>query len=194
MDKNKIRPRRFRDTVVFKVSDEQAEGGMVIEAQLKVWDKANYNGEVYLKDSYDEFIKDYYADHQLNMPLTVQHGQRVEDIIGKILSLDKTEEGLVVKAQILDGLPNTETVKTLVKAGVLQGLSDEGYATDYDYKDNAWTIKSAAILAISLVATPAEAVAKVNVKNAIAMSGFNFQDDLPKGVGRLRQRRNGNGN
>lgn len=180
----KTQKRHIRNSALFAISDEPTEGGMVVTARLKVWGKQNLNNETYEPTAYDDFIKNYYERGGLNMPLTVQHGNRVEDIIGRILAIDKDEEGLTVKAQIMDGLPMSETVKALIKAGVLQGMSDEGFADDYDYTaEEGFRIKHAAMLAVSLVATPAEAVAKISINNAINVSGFG-------GSGRLRRRKN----
>lgn len=158
-------------------------GGLTIKARLKRWGVMNLNREVYEEGAYDAFIKDYYERGALNMPLTVQHGSRVEDIVGKVLSLEKDTEGMTVTAEVMDGLPMSETVKKLIADGILQGVSDEGFADDFDYTEkDGYTIRRASMLAVSLVTTPAEMIAKVAVKSAIRTKGFSNQ-------GRLRRRK-----
>lgn len=175
----------MRNQALLTVADQGDSGGLTVTARLKVWSKRNLNAETYEPTAYDEFITDYYGRGDLNMPLTLMHGQRVEDIIGKVTTIEKDEEGLTVTAQVMDGLPMSETVKTLISAGVLQGMSDEGYADDFDYDEkDGFRIRKAAMLAISLVTTPAESLAKVSVANAIKMTGF-----TPEGEGRLRRRK-----
>lgn len=175
--------RRYRNTALLSSSAETEEG-LVVTARLKRWGVRNLNGETYAADSYDDFLKDYYGRGGLNMPLTVQHGQRLEDVVGKVLELTKDEEGLTCKAVIFNDLPWSAPVRRLVEAGVLQGMSDEGYSDDYSFADdNGLDIKKAAMLAVSLVCTPAELAAKV-VSNAVGLQGFE-----DKGKGRLRRRR-----
>lgn len=182
--------RRFRDAVIFQVADSPSEGGLLVDARLKVWGRANLNNEIFDKNAYDDFLNQYYRKNDLNMPLTLQHGGRVEDIVGKIVSIDKDDEGLVVKAQVLEGLPMSEATKTLIANGVLQGMSDEGWSDDFEISDKGeFLIHRATILAVSLVATPAEAIAKVRtVNNSINMRGFEFSNEK-SGRGRLRDRR-----
>lgn len=176
--------RKYRDTALLSSSSDSEEG-LVVTARLKRWGVRNLNGETYAPSSYDDFLLDYYGRGGLNMPLTVQHGQRLEDVVGKVLELTKDEEGLTCKAVVFNDLPWSAPVRRLVEAGVLQGLSDEGYSDDYSVADdNGLDIKKAAMLAVSLVCTPAEQAAKV-VRNSVELEGF---DD--KGKGRLRNRRN----
>lgn len=182
--KKNMNRRRYRNTALLSSSAETEEG-LVVTARLKRWGVRNLNGETYASDSYDGFLKDYYGRGGLNMPLTVQHGQRLEDVIGKVLELTKDEEGLTCKAVVFNDLPWSAPVRRLIEAGVLQGMSDEGYSDDYSIADDGsgLDIKKAAMLAVSLVCTPAELAAKV-VRNDIGLTGF--EDE---GKGRLRQRR-----
>lgn len=173
--------KEIKNTVIFDSEYTESDGDLQLTAKLKSWDSANLNGEAYKADSYDEFINDYYVKNGYEIPFTVQHGVRVEDIIGKVIKIDKKDDGLYVTCTILKNLPNFERVKTLIDAKILRGVSDEGFAEGYwSDSERVYHVEKACILAVSLVTTPAEPQAKTSVKtkNLIA-SGFG------KGINKL---------
>lgn len=171
---------KIKNTVLFDAADTASDDGIVLTAKLKVWDSTNLNNESYAKDSYDDFINDYYVKNGYEIPFTVQHGQRVEDIIGKVTKISKEDDGLHVTCLILKNLPIFETIKTLIDAKILRGVSDEGLASGDWSDDGVFYVKKAQILAVSLVTTPAEPQAKTSVKtNNLIAEGFG------KGINKL---------
>lgn len=183
--------RRIQNDVLFSVTEDgravDTSEGVTITARLKRWGTANLNGEIYQSDSYDEFIASYYEAQGLNLPLTLMHGGGWQDIAGKVTAVEKDAEGLTITAVILRNLPNFDHVMALVDAGLLQGVSDEGFATDFvfnDDKEGTVTIRKACIMGVSLVTTPAEQTAKLTK---------DFQNTAFKGfassLSRLRARR-----
>ena len=175
---------KTQNTVLFSSVDTAESEDLLITAKLKNFGSVNLNGEKYAPDAFDDFINDYYVKNGYEIPLTVQHSQDVRDIIGKVTSVDKKDDGLYINAVILHTLPIFETIKTLIDAKILRGVSDEGFAMgDWisSEKEQYFNVTKAEILAVSLVTTPSEPKAKVGVKtkNLIA-NGFE-----KKGINKL---------
>lgn len=166
-------------------SFSDTEDGLQVTAQLKKFNSVNLNGEQYASDAYDDFINDYYVKNGYEIPLTVQHSQHFDDIVGKIDKIEKNEDGLFVSATVFANLPKFQQIKTLLNAHILGGISDEGIAEgDFDAKTNIFNVKKAQILAVSLVTTPAEPLAKANVKETKNLITEGFTDSR-KGINKL---------
>lgn len=141
---------------------EQVYDGIIVSGyELHDWEHPNGNGELYTRNAFDEFVQDYFVKGGLNMPLTVQHGERLEDIVGKVVSMRVTEDGLHFDCYLPRTLERYDTLKTLLSEGLLS-FSKEGYATDYEWvtdeKDAAGghlLINKMSMTALSLVTTPA---------------------------------------
>lgn len=153
-------------------SDTQILDGLVLKGYEMKWGAVNANGEKYDKSAFDKFIQDYFVDHGLNMPLTVQHLNDIDHLAGRVLYLETNSVGFYFVAYIPRSFKNYEAVKAMVKEGVLQGFSKEGWATDYDYdpKTDAFIIREMEVTAVSLVSTPANRTAleqSAEIKNAL---------------------------
>lgn len=123
----------------------------------------NANGERYTREALDKFVQNYFVKNDLNIPLTLMHGERLEDVIGKVLSIDVTDKGFKIQAYIPKTAIRYETVKAYLQEGILQGFSKDGWATSYDEKkdedgNDYLEISEIALTAVSLVTTPANAL------------------------------------
>ncbi len=98
--------------------------------------------------------------------------------IGKILELKETVKGLFVRAKLIEGIAKAKEVKTMLKEGVIDGLSIGFVVKDYFYNGETRYIKSAELWEISLVTFPANPKARVQhvgleeQKSALLMSAL----------------------
>lgn len=136
--------------------------GMIIRGyETKFADGTNENGERYSKECLDKFFEQYYVKHKLNMPFTIQHHTDLQHLCGRVLTVEVNSVGFYFVCYIPRSYPEYERVKTLIKEGVLQGLSKEGWCTKgkcYWTKDgnfDYYLIEEMEMLGMSLVTTPA---------------------------------------
>lgn len=136
--------------------------GLILRGyETKFSNGTNENGERYTKECLDAFIEKYYIKNKLNMPLTIQHRDDLMHIAGRVLTLEVNSVGFYFVCYIPKSHPEYERIKMLVKEGVLQGLSKEGWCTkgkcfftkegDFDY----YEVQEIEMTAVSLVTTPA---------------------------------------
>lgn len=134
--------------------------GLIIRAyEMKFGQTANENGEVYSDDAFSDFIKRYFVDKKFNIPVTLMHGRRFEDLIGRVLCCEVNSVGLYFICYLPKTSLRYEQVKLALQEGLLQGLSKEGWATDYDWKeDGTMVINQFDLLCVSLVDLPANGI------------------------------------
>lgn len=171
-------------------SKEELNGIIVKGYEMIFSNGANENGERYDVNAFDKFINRYFVNNSLNIPITLMHGNRFEDICGKVLKCEVSEKGLYFIAYIPDYVVNYNAIKNYLKDGLLQGFSKEGWATDYEIgKDGVMVINEFELLNISLVSTPANglnfeslqitnATKFENKINSNTTSGNNQWDDI----------------
>lgn len=152
-------------------------GLLVYGYETKFAGGTNENYERYTKECLDEFIKRYFVDNKLNMPVTLQHRNDIDHLCGRVLIVEVNSVGFYFVAYIPKSLPNYGTILSLITEGILQGFSKEGWATDYEYKYTSdgdldyIQINKMEILGVSLVTTPAngnpfESVKKTKIDDA----------------------------
>ena len=164
-------------------NSKEVEDGLLLSGYFKKWETNNFNGEEYSQDSYDKFIENYFVKNELNVPINLMHGWNFESLAGKIQNMKKDDVGIFIEVLISKGAVYYENIKQLLKDKVLQGFSDEGYAVDYEIKDNGnFLIKEAVLSKVSLVDLPAEATAKIEIRNATNFDGFDFNNKKDKKV------------
>lgn len=136
--------------------------GLIIRGyETKFADGTNENGERYSKKCLDDFMERYYKANHLNMPLTIQHRGDILHLAGRVLTLEVNSVGFYFVCYVPKTYRYYEDVKNLVKEGVLQGLSKEGWATDgkcFFKKDGSFDyfqVEQMEMTAVSLVSTPA---------------------------------------
>lgn len=136
--------------------------GLIIRGyETKFSNGTNENGERYTRECLDKFIESYYVRNKLNMPLTIQHRDDLIHLAGRVLTVEVNSVGFYFVCYVPRILPEYDRIKMLIKEGILQGLSKEGwstkgkcyYTTDgyFDY----YEIEEMELTAISLVTTPA---------------------------------------
>lgn len=164
-----------------KVDAEAADklDGLIIKGYETKFGKTNTNGERYEKECLDEFIEQYYIKNQLNIPVTIQHRSDIDHLAGRVLLVEVNSVGFYFVVYIPRTYKNYDAVLNSIKAGILQGMSKEGYVDweDMDFlykKDGSFdyvSYKKFRLTAMSIVATPANGVTfeKVaqSVKNAV---------------------------
>ena len=141
--------------------DTKLNGLLLYGYETKFADGTNENGERYSKDALDKFIERYYKANKLNMPLTVQHKSDIEHLAGRVLVIEVNSVGFYFVCYIPKTYMYYEVTKNLVKEGILQGLSKEGWSTKgkYFYTKEGhfdyYLVEELEMLAVSLVTTPA---------------------------------------
>lgn len=149
--------------ITHRDTDTEVLSGMLFRGYEMKWGVRNTNGEVYEKTAFDKFIKTYFVDHELNMPCTIEHSYRVEDIVGRVLYIEVNTTGFYFVVYVPETCPRYSLVKWLAEQGLIQGFSKEGYVTDGEWnqdKDDEWyiEIREMMMTRISLVCTPANGV------------------------------------
>lgn len=160
--------------------DEDVENldGLIIKGYEMKFDTINENSEKYDPNCFDEFIKRYFIDHELNMVVSLQHSLDIDNLCGRVLYLEINTVGCYFIVYIPRTYIKYDQVLNLLKEGILQGLSKEGYATDYEYifnEDGTFNylqINKMDICSVSLVAQPAngikfEALKETEIKNTL---------------------------
>lgn len=174
-----MKRRQIRDFALIASKTTEEEGDIVFTAQLKRWGEKNFNGEVYTEKSYANFIRDYYEEGKLNVPLTLNHQGSfdVNSVVGIVEKMESDEKGLNVTCRVFAQCITAHS-KALIERGALQGVSDEGFATSWHEEDNAIVMDDVQLLAVSIVTTPSEVSAGIKVKNTV-FRGFE-EKEQPK--------------
>lgn len=155
-----------------KDTDTQRLNGIVINGYETKFSRVNENGERYEPGCLDAFIKSYFIDNGLNMVVDVQHGYGIDDQVGRVVYLETNTVGFYFVAYIPKTVARYEQIRNLLAEGILQGFSKCGWATDYDWeyeKDGTpiFIVKEMSILSVSLVTSPANAIAFESVGETI---------------------------
>lgn len=138
---------------------ERLNGLIIRGYEMKFSQSVNENGETYSDDAFSDFINRYFVNKKFNIPVTLMHGRRFEDLIGRVLCCEINSVGLYFVCYLPKTTPRYEQVKTALQEGLLQGLSKEGWAVDYDWKeDGTMVVNQFDLLCVSLVDLPANGV------------------------------------
>mgnify|MGYP003292514508 CR=1 FL=1 len=151
------------ETITKDPSDKDTilNGLLIYGYETKFADGTNTNGERYTKDCLDKFFAEYYGKNKLNMPFTIQHYNDLQNLAGRVLICEVNSVGFYFVCYVPRTYAHYEEVKNLIKEGILQGLSKEGWSTkgkcyytkegEFDY----YLVEEMEMTAMSLVATPA---------------------------------------
>lgn len=159
---------------------EKLDGIIVKGYETKFAGGTNENGERYSKDCIDDFINRYFVGNGLNMPVDIQHIQDLDHLAGRVLYIESNEVGFYFVAYIPRTFKNYAVLRDLLRNGIIQGFSKMGWATDYEYKyknDGSFDymlIKRMEIIAMSLVAVPANAIGFEKVSETV-QDGLRFE-------------------
>lgn len=143
--------------------------GLIIKGYEMKFGKTNENGERYEKTAFDEFIKSYFVDGKLNMPVDINH-QGYKDwhaYCGRVLYIEVNSVGFYFAVYIPRTYPEYDRILWALQNGIVQGFSKEGFVKydDYELKWNEdgsldyELIKKMSVISVSLVTTPANGLA-----------------------------------
>ena len=158
------------------VTDENNnEVGIEVSGEVTNFSAVNFNGLKFDKKSYDECIREYFEKNELNIPIDLMHQRDMQHLAGVARKFVKKTDSVQVVAFIPKGVYFYNLIKLLIDNGVLQGFSNMGYMTDWEYdrETDACIVKSFQLISISLVDVPADTAGKF-VSNATDFEGFNF--------------------
>ena len=151
-------------TIKPELSPEKLDG-LIIKGYEMKFGKTNENGEQYEKTAFDEFIKRYFVDGKLNMPVDINHQGWTDwhAYCGRVLYIEVNSVGFYFAVYIPRDYPEYARLLWALKSGIVQGFSKEGFI-DYDDYDLVWNedgtfdhevIKKMSVVSVSLVCTPA---------------------------------------
>lgn len=147
--------------------DTERLNGLILKGyEMKFGRGKNENWEVYDKGAFDKFIEDYFVANDLNMTCDINHeGWRdFRSVCGRVLYMEVNSVGLYFVVYVSNEYPEYERLLFMLKEGLLQGFSKEGYATDYEWRYNEQgefdyeLIKEMQLLSVSIVSNPANAL------------------------------------
>lgn len=139
--------------------------GLIIKGYEMKFGKTNENGEQYDVTAFDEFIKRYFVDGKMNMPVDVNHQgwQDWRSFCGRVLYIEVNSVGFYFAAYVPRTYPEYDRLLWALKNGIIQGFSKEGFV-GYDDYDLVWNadgtfdheqIHKMSVVSVSLVCTPA---------------------------------------
>lgn len=144
-------------------NDPDKLDGLVLKGYEMRWDKTNENGERYEKNAFDDFIKKYFVEGNLNMTVDINHEgyYNWRATCGRVLYIEVNSVGFYLVIYVPRVFEGYDELKWRLQEGIIQGFSKEGYATDWEPKWNEdgtfkyELIKKMKVLSVSLVSTPA---------------------------------------
>lgn len=173
-------------TITKKDGDTEELNGLVIKGYEMKWKSTtNANGEVYDKNAFDNFIESYFVKGGFNMPVTVDHRSDIEHLAGRVLLIETNSVGFYFVVYVPKTYVNYNILRNLLREGIIQGFSKEGWAIDYDFTDKGMVIKEMMVTAVSLVSTPAnginfERVAETAISDKLTFNKMGGEGDKQK--------------
>jgi phage head maturation protease len=139
--------------------------GLILKGYEMKWGNTNENGEQYDATAFDEFIKRYFVDGKMNMPVDVNHEgwNNWHAYCGRVLYIEVNSVGFYFAVYVPRTYPEYDRLFWALKAGIVQGFSKEGFV-GYDDYDIIWNtdgtfdheqIHKMSVISVSLVCTPA---------------------------------------
>lgn len=148
--------------------------GLIIKGYEMKFGQTNENGEQYDKTAFDEFIKSYFVDGKLNMPVDINHEGYHDwcSYCGRVLYIEVNSVGFYFAVYIPRTYAEYDRLLWALKNGIVQGFSKEGFV-GYDDYDILWNkdgtfdheqIHKMRVTSVSLVCTPANGLAFEQMK------------------------------
>ena len=166
--------------------------GLILKGYEMKWGNTNENGEQYDQTAFDDFIKRYFVDGKMNMPVDVNHEgwQNWHAYCGRVLYIEVNSVGFYFAVYVPRTYPEYDRVLWALKAGIIQGFSKEGFV-GYDDYDIIWNtdgtfdheqIHKMSVVSVSLVCTPANGLPfeqMKETKNALIFVNKTQSDKKP---------------
>ena len=161
------------------VDTKSSEDFIFVKGYACHFGKANLNGEIVTKDSFDAFFN-VLKESSVMPSINFQHDPT--EIIGGWDKLEPKDDGLWVEGRICKKVKRVQdTILPLMEAGMLNWLSTEGFV-DLDSlefnDDGTYTVKDFMLCRISLVDVPADLNATVE-HNAVTLERKNRKEEEP---------------
>jgi len=147
------------------------EIGFTLSGLLTRFDSINQNDQRWSATAYDEGLQNYFEKNNLFVPLDLQHERDIRSLAGRLESLEKTEEGVLINAYIPRGVYYYNLIKTLLDNYILQGFSNYGYVTRGHITDDVLHVEAFQLVSASLVDVPADTAARF-IRNGTTLKGF----------------------
>lgn len=119
-----------------------------------VWDRVDSYGDTVEKGAFTKSI-----DGMTSLPMLYQHDS--SQVIGKWVSLEEDDHGLLVKGEFTPGHSLASDVYASLKHGSIDGLSIGFKITDSEEKDDGRILRGIDLKEISVVTFPAETAARI---------------------------------
>lgn len=166
--------------------------GLILKGYEMKWGNTNENGEQYDQTAFDDFIKRYFVDGKMNMPVDVNHEgwNNWHAYCGRVLYIEVNSVGFYFAVYVPRTYPEYDRVLWALKAGIIQGFSKEGFVDWEDY-DVIWNadgsfdheqIHKMSVVSVSLVCTPANGLPfeqMKETKNALIFVNKTQSDKKP---------------
>jgi len=147
-----------------KLKDETLDG-LIIKGYEMKWNETNQNRERYDATAFDDFIKSYYVERGLNMPVDINHEGFCNWLAycGRVLYIETNSVGFYFVIYVPRTYAYYDRLLWCLENGIIQGFSKEGFVDWNDYdpvfnEDGTYAydqIHKVRVIAVSLVATPA---------------------------------------
>lgn len=170
---------------VYKIINNEAgeEIGFEVRGLLTTFNVTNENHQKFERKSYDKFVTEYFEANELNIPIDIMHIRDAQHLAGVARKFIKKDGGIELTAFIPKGVYFYNLIKVLLDAGVLQGFSNYGYMTDWDYDrtTDEIIVKEFNLISASLVDIPSDVGGKF-IENSTEFHGFDeyVKDDKAK--------------
>ncbi len=142
--------------------------GLILKGYEMKWNETNQNRERYDETAFEEFIKSYFVDKDLNMPVDINHQGYIDwlSYCGRVLYIETNTVGFYFVVYIPRTYAYYDRLLWCLENGIIQGFSKEGYVDWDDYdpvfnEDGTWAydqIHKIRVVSVSLVTTPANGV------------------------------------
>lgn len=167
--------------------------GLIIKGYEMKWNKTNENGEQYDPTAFDDFIKRYFVEGKLNMPVDINHQGFADwhSYCGRVLYIERNSVGFYFVIYVPRTYADYEKLKWALQEGILQGFSKEGFVdwndSEYVYKEDGTfdyeLIHKISVVSVSIVSTPANGLPFEQMretKNALIFKVQTEEEDLKR--------------
>lgn len=155
-------------TIKADLKSENLNGLLIRGYEMKFADGKNWNAEVYDRTAYDDFIKTYFVEQGLNMPVDIEHLGMYDWLTtcGRVLYCEVNTIGLYFVIYVPRTFEFYDGLLWRLKEGIIQGFSKEGYVsyedTEFVYDSDGYfdyeLIHKISIIRVSLVTIPANGI------------------------------------
>ena len=79
--------------ITHRDNDDEPLHGLLFKAYEMKWNEVNTNGEMYDQAAFDDFIENYFVGRKFNMPVTVEHSNDPQWVVGRVLYIERNSVG-----------------------------------------------------------------------------------------------------